>query len=181
MSRLGKRPVALNPKVKSDYKGRQLKVKGPVGEMSLKIPNGVDLDVGKEEIKVVVDFDKKEGRMIGGTVRSLINSMVHGVTDGFTTVLELVGVGYRAQVSGQKLTLALGYSHPIEYDLPKVVKAQVDGNTKITLTSCDKQVLGQTCAEIRQYRPPEPYKGKGILFAGEHIIRKAGKAAKASA
>jgi large subunit ribosomal protein L6 len=181
MSRLGKRPVALNPKVKSDYKNRILKVKGPVGEMSLKIPNGVELDLGKDEIKIVVDFDKKEGRMIGGTIRSLINSMVFGVTDGFTTVLELVGVGYRAQVSGQKLTLSLGYSHPIEYSLPKIVKAEVEGNTKITLKSCDKQVLGQTAAEIRQYRPPEPYKGKGILFAGERIIRKAGKAAKASA
>lgn len=181
MSRLGKRPVVLNPKVKSDYKDRQLKVKGPVGEMTLKIPKGVELDVSKDEISVVVDFDKKEGRTMGGTIRSLINSMVFGVTDGFTTVLELVGVGYRAQVSGQTLTLSLGYSHPVEYTLPKVVNAQVDGNTKITLTSCDKQILGQTCAEIRQYRPPEPYKGKGILFAGEHIIRKAGKAAKASA
>jgi large subunit ribosomal protein L6 len=181
MSRLGKRPVALNPKVKSDYKDRQLKVKGPVGEMNLKIPNGVDLDVTKDEIKIIVDFEQIEGRMLGGTIRSLINSMVFGVTDGFTKVLMLVGVGYKAQVAGQKLTLALGYSHPIEYDLPKVVKAEVEGNTKITLTSCDKQVLGQTCAEIRQYRPPEPYKGKGILFAGEHIVRKAGKAAKASA
>jgi large subunit ribosomal protein L6 len=181
MSRLGKRPVALNSKVKSDYKDRQLNIKGPLGEMSFTIPESVELDLKKEEIKVVVDFDKKEGRIIGGTVRSIINNMVHGVTEGFTLVLELVGVGYRAQVSGQKLTMALGYSHPVEYALPEVVKAEVEGNTKITLKSCDKQVLGQTAAEIRQYRPPEPYKGKGILFAGEHIVRKAGKAAKASA
>lgn len=181
MSRLGKRPVALSSKVKSTYKDRVLSVKGPQGEMSFKIPDGVELDVGKEDIKVVVDFDKKEGRIMGGTIRSIVFNMVHGVTEGFTTVLELVGVGYRAQASGQKLTLNLGYSHPIEFNLPKIVSAAVDGNTKITLTSCDKQALGQIAAEIRQYRPPEPYKGKGILFAGEQIQRKAGKAAKASA
>lgn len=181
MSRLGKRPIAIDSKIKADYKDRNLKIKGPNGEMSFLIPNEVELDLGKEEIKIVADFEKKEGRIMGGTIRSIVNNMVHGVTEGFTKVLELVGVGYRAQVSGQKLTLALGYSHPIDYELPKQVKAQVDGNTKITLTSCDKQVLGQVCAEIRQYRPPEPYKGKGILFAGEQIIRKAGKAAKASA
>lgn len=180
MSRLGKRPVALSSKVKSNYKDRQLSVKGPVGEMNLKVPNGVELEIGDEGIKVIVDFEKKEGRVLGGTVRSLINNMVFGVSEGFTTVLELVGVGYRAQSSGQKLTLSLGYSHPVEFQLPQVVKAEVEGTTKIKLTSCDKQVLGQTAADIRKFRPPEPYKGKGILFAGEKIIRKAGKAAKAS-
>lgn len=180
MSRLGKRPVALNSKVKGDYKDRQLTIKGPVGEMSLGIPRGVDLEVNKDEIKIVVDFSQKEGRIIGGTIRSHILNMVRGVTEGFSKSLELIGVGYRAQVSGQTLTLSLGFSHSVEYQLPKTVKAQVEGNTKIKLISCDKQVLGQTAAEIRQYRMPEPYKGKGILFVGEKIIRKAGKAAKAS-
>ncbi|MBU2512445.1 50S ribosomal protein L6 [bacterium] len=180
MSRLGKRPVALSSKITADYKNRQLKVKGPIGEMQFDIPAGVELDVNKEDIKVIVNFDERESRVMGGTIRSLINNMVVGVDEGFKKVLVLVGVGYRAQVSGQKLTLALGYSHPIEYQLPKVVTAQVDGTTKITLTSCDKQVLGQTAAEIRKYRPPEPYKGKGILFEGEQIIRKAGKAGKGS-
>ena len=178
MSRLGKRPVALNSKVKTDYKDRSLKVKGPIGEMNFAIPQGIELDLSKEEIQVVADFETIEGRTMGGTVRSIINNMVHGVVEGFSLQLELVGVGYRAQVAGQKLTLALGYSHPVIYDLPKVVKGEVDGTTKIKLTSCDKQVLGQVAAEIRKYRPPEPYKGKGILFAGERIIRKAGKAAK---
>ncbi len=181
MSRLGKTPIALNSKVKTEYKGRSLKVKGPVGEMNYAIPQGVELDLNSDEIKIVADFTTTEGRMMGGTVRSIVNNMVHGVSEGFSLMLELVGVGYRAQVAGQKLTLALGYSHPIEYALPKIVKAEVDGTTKIKLTSCDKQVLGQVAAEIRKYRPPEPYKGKGILFAGEQIIRKAGKAAKASA
>ncbi len=163
MSRLGKRPVALSSSIKADYKDRLLKVKGPNGEMQFKIPESVELDIQKEEIKIEVDFETKEGRMMGGTIRSIVNNMVHGVGEGFTKVLNLVGVGYRAQVSGQKLTLALGYSHPIEFQLPKVVKAEVDGTTKITLKSCDKQVLGQIAAEIRAYRPPEPYKGKGIL------------------
>ena len=181
MSRLGKRPIALNSKVKTNYKDRVLKVKGPVGEMSLPVPQGIDLDLQKDVINIVTDFTTNEGRMLGGTVRSLVNNMVHGVSEGFTKVLTLVGVGYRAQVKGQKLTLSLGYSHPIEYQLSKIVKAEVDGNTKITLTCCDKQVLGQTTAEIRKYRPPEPYKGKGVLFEGEYIKRKAGKAAKASA
>ena len=115
---------------------------------------------------------------MGGTARALIKNMVQGVSEGFKANLNLVGVGYRAQAQGQKLTLSLGFSHPVEYALPKVVKAQVDQNTKITLTSCDKQVLGQVCAEIRKYRPPEPYKGKGIHFEGEIIRRKAGKTAK---
>ncbi len=181
MSRLGRRPVELNSKVKADYKDKLLMVKGPLGEMKLKIPDGVELNLDKENINIQTDFETTFGRTMGGTVRSLVLNMVHGVTEGFTKVLVLTGVGYRAQVSGQKLTLALGYSHPIDYQLPKIVKGEVDGNTKITLTSCDKQVLGQTAAEIRKYRPPEPYKGKGILFEDEQIRRKAGKAAKATA
>ncbi len=181
MSRLGKRPIALSSKIKTTYKDHVINVKGPGGEMSFKIPEGVDLDIGKDDIKIVVDFNTSEGRMMGGTIRSIVGNMVHGVTEGFTKELELVGVGYRAKVSGQKLVLNLGYSHPIEYQLPKIVKAEVEGNTNIKLTCCDKQVLGQTTAEIRKYRPPEPYKGKGILFKGEQIKRKAGKAAKATA
>lgn len=180
MSRLGKRPIGIDSKLKVEYKDRLLKVKGPVGEMSFNIPNEVDLDLAKDSVTVKADFDKQEGRTMGGTVRSIVKSMIHGVSEGFTRTLELIGVGYRAQVSGQKLTLSLGYSHPVEFDLPKVVSAQVEGNTKIKLTSCNKQVLGQVIADIRAYRPPEPYKGKGILFEGEKILRKAGKAAKAA-
>ena len=180
MSRLGKRPITLNAKVKTDYKDRVLKVKGPVGEMNFTVPVGIDLDIKKDVINIVADFETAEGRMMGGTIRSIINNMVLGVSEGFTRVLNLVGVGYRAKVSGQKLTLSLGYSHPIDYKLPKIVKADVDANTKITLVCCDKQVLGQTTAEIRKYRPPEPYKGKGILYEGEIVKKKAGKAAKAT-
>ncbi|MCP4750246.1 MAG: 50S ribosomal protein L6 [Proteobacteria bacterium] len=181
MSRMGKLPVVFDSKVKADYKNRLLKVKGKLGEMTFKVPASIELAVDKESIRVEADVATREGRTMSGTARSIISNMVHGVTKGFTKNLELVGVGYRAQLKGQNLILALGYSHPIEYQLPKVVKAEVEANTKITLTSCDKQVLGQTAAEIRRFRPPEPYKGKGILRDGEYIKRKAGKAAKASA
>jgi len=178
MSRLGKKPVTFSDKVKAEYKERALHIKGKLGELSLTLPNEVDLTIEKNSITVIANLDNQWGRTAAGTVRSLVNNMVNGVTEGFTKVLELIGVGYRAQVQGQKLTLNLGYSHPIEYQLPKTVTAVVEANTKVILKSCDKQVLGQTAAEIRKFRPPEPYKGKGVLFAGEHLIRKAGKAAK---
>jgi large subunit ribosomal protein L6 len=178
MSRIGKLPISFNDKVKIDFKDQLLVVKGPKGEMKYQTPDEVNLKIENSIIEVVADYENADGRRIGGTARSIVFNMVHGVSEGFTKVLDLVGVGYRAQVQGQKLTLSLGYSHPIEYELPKVVSGQVDANTKITLTSCDKQVLGQVAAEIRRYRPPEPYKGKGILFSGEVIRRKAGKTAK---
>lgn len=178
MSRLGKRPVPFDSKVQATLKGGSLTVKGPNGEMSYQANNQVSISVEDGQISVAADFETKEGRTQGGTARAIIRNMVHGVTEGFTSVLELKGVGYRAQAAGQKLTLNLGFSHPVEYDLPKVVNCQMEGNTKIILKSCDKQVLGQVCAEIRKYRPPEPYKGKGIHFEGEQIIRKAGKTAK---
>ena len=178
MSRLGKLPVSFDSKVKADLKGNKVTFKGPNGEMSYEPNAAVTLKLEKEEILVQADFEIKEGRMMGGTARAIIKNMVEGVTTGFTSVLNLIGVGYRAQVQGQKLTLNLGFSHPIEYQLPANVKGQVDNNTKITLSSCDKQVLGQVCAELRKYRPPEPYKGKGIHFEGEVIRRKAGKSGK---
>ena len=177
---MAKVPIAFDSKTKADFKDEVLTIKGKNGEMSFKIPEGVTLNLEKSSIKIDADLETIKGRSLSGTVASIVKSMVHGVTEGFTLVLELVGVGYRAQVKGQKLTLALGYSHPVEYELPKVVKCEVEGTTKITLSSCNKQVLGQTAAEIRKFRPPEPYKGKGILFQGEHVRRKAGKAAKAS-
>jgi large subunit ribosomal protein L6 len=178
MSRLGKLPLSFDSKVKAEYKDQLLTIKGPNGELSYNVPEAVKIVLESNSIRVDVDFSNPEMSMQGGTARSLIKNMLDGVTEGFKKNLELVGVGYRAQVAGQKLTLALGYSHPVEYDLPSSVKGQVDGTTKITLTSPDKQQLGQVCAEIRKFRPPEPYKGKGILFAGEKIRRKAGKTGK---
>jgi len=181
MSRLAKKPIAFDSKVQATYKNRELKVKGKLGELTHQIPEEVDLEIKDNSIKITGDLESSKVRMMAGTTGSIVRNMVTGVSEGFTKVLELVGVGYRAQLSGQKLTLALGYSHPIEYQLPKAVSAELDGNNKIKLVSYDKQILGQTAAEIRKYRPPEPYKGKGVLFEGEVIIRKAGKAAKAIA
>lgn len=178
MSRLGKLPVAFDSKVKAQLKDNAVTFTGPLGEMTYVANKDVSLKLEGNTVTVDADFETKQGRMMGGTARALILSMSTGVHTGFTKVLNLIGVGYRAQLQGQKLTLSLGFSHPIVYELPKVVKGQVDGNTKITLTSCDKQVLGQVCAEIRKYRPPEPYKGKGIHFEGEVIRRKAGKTGK---
>lgn len=178
MSRIGKAPVVLNSKVNVDYKDRVISVKGPIGELSYEVPQGVELKIDDAAVVIVADFSTSEGRMVGGTARANINNMVFGVTEGFTKNLELNGVGYRAQLNGQMLTLTLGFSHPVEYELPKSVSAKVDANTKVTLISCDKQLIGQVAAEIRKYRMPEPYKGKGILFTGEIISRKAGKSAK---
>jgi len=178
MSRMGKLPIDLDSKVKANYIDDVLNIKGSNGEMFFKIPSEIVLTVNQDSIKVDADLETANGRSMVGTAVSIIKSMIHGVTEGFTTVLELVGVGYRATIKGQKLTLQLGYSHPVEYELPKVINGEVEGTTKIILKSCDKQALGQTAAEIRKYRPPEPYKGKGILFEGEQIKRKAGKAAK---
>ena len=180
MSRIGKLPIPIDAKVKVDYRNSQITVAGPKGELCYRTPEEVDLEIKDSVIKVLADFDTASGRRLGGTARATIGNMVHGVSVGFSKVLELSGIGYRAQVEGQRLTLSLGFSHPVEYDLPSKVSCQIDTNTKITLTSCDKQLLGQVAAEIRHYRPPEPYKGKGILFSGEVIRRKAGKTAKSS-
>ncbi len=180
MSRIGRLPIPFDSKVKIDYKDKLITVKGPQGELSYQTPDEVDLEIKDFAIKIIADFDAANGRRMSGTARSVIFNMVHGVSTGFSKTLELNGIGYRAQIQGQKLTLTLGLSHPIEYELPKMVKGEVDANTKVTLNSCDKQLLGQVAAEIRRYRPPEPYKGKGILFSGEIIRRKAGKTAKST-
>ena len=178
MSRMGKRPVPFDSKVKATLKGNNISLKGPLGELSYQASDLVKLSIEGNEISVAADFETKEGRTMGGTARALIRNMVEGVSVGFKSTLLLKGVGYRAQAKGQNVTLNLGYSHPVEYVLPKVVSIEMPNNTTLIMTSPDKQVLGQVCAEIRKYRPPEPYKGKGIHFEGEQIIRKAGKTAK---
>ncbi|MDH5560324.1 MAG: 50S ribosomal protein L6 [Deltaproteobacteria bacterium] len=180
MSRMGKLPVELDAKIKSELKEGLLTLTGPLGKMGCRIPGIVEVKIDGQQVSVLTDFEQTESRMMAGTIRSLINNNAIGVTTGFARSLDLVGVGYRAQIAGQKLTLALGFSHPVVYELPKTVQGEVEGNTKITLKSCDKQLLGQVVAEIRKYRPPEPYKGKGILYSGEVIKKKAGKTAKSA-
>ncbi len=178
MSRIGKAAVSFDSKVNVNYSNNLFTAKGPLGQLEYKIPSILDLKIENNQIKVETDFSIAENRMHAGTARSIIANIVEGVFTGFTTTLVLVGVGYRAQVQGNTLKLTLGFSHIVEYPLPKEVSVEMDGTTIIKLKSYDKQVLGQVVSEIRKYRPPEPYKGKGILLQGEQIRRKAGKTAK---
>ncbi|MBI3992087.1 MAG: 50S ribosomal protein L6 [Candidatus Lambdaproteobacteria bacterium] len=179
MSRIGKRPIAIPSGVKVQYAERLLNVKGPKGESDFRVPPQVEVEVDGAEIRVLADYaHDSDARCMMGTVQAVLQNMVTGVSVGFTRTLQLVGVGYRATVQGQNLELSLGFSHPVKMPLPKGVKAEVEGNTMIKLSSHDKVVLGQTAANIRVLRPPEPYQGKGILYQNERIRRKAGKAGK---
>jgi large subunit ribosomal protein L6 len=182
MSRVGKAPITLGSNVQfSVEEGNIVKVKGPKGELSQAVHS--DINVKMEDGIVVLEkaAETKELRAMHGLYRALINNMVTGVTDGYTKTLELVGVGYRASAVGQRLTLALGFSHPIVVELPNEVKVTAETkkgeNPMITLESHDKQLIGQIAAKLRSFRKPEPYKGKGVRFKGEIIRRKAGKSA----
>jgi large subunit ribosomal protein L6 len=174
MSRVGRKPVVLPKGVNVNVAGRDVTVKGPRGELRRALPTGVSVKVEGAAIHVSRDDDSRENRSKHGLARALVANMVNGVTTGFERKLEINGVGYRAEVAGQKLNMALGFSHPIEYELPKQVTAKVEKNV-VTLTSFDREVLGETAAKIRSFRPPEPYKGKGVKYAEETIRRKVGK------
>ena len=179
MSRIGKRPIAVPTGVTVQYAERSVKVKGPKGESSFHVPPRVEVEVDSGEIRVLADYaNDRDARCMMGTVQSVLQNMVTGVSEGFTRSLQLVGVGYRANVQGQTLELSLGFSHPVKMPLPLGVTAVVENNTLIKLSSHDKVMLGQIAANIRVLRPPEPYQGKGILYLNERIRRKAGKAGK---
>jgi len=178
MSRIGKRPIKLAQGVEVSFTGRQLSVKGPKGELELVAHPAIELKIDDENIYVSPSELNGPITPMLGTTWALITNMIHGVTEGFQKKLNLVGVGYRASVNQKILELNLGFSHPIKYTLPEGIKAKVDANTKIVLESSNKQLLGQVSAEIQKFRPPEPYKGKGILFEGQKIKRKAGKSGK---
>ncbi|PIE70297.1 MAG: 50S ribosomal protein L6 [Deltaproteobacteria bacterium] len=174
MSRIGKKPIQIPEKTDVTITGDKVVVKGKNGTLECNIHPSVAVNVSENEVRVEIVGTERKVNAYQGMVRALINNMVVGVTTGFERTLEMNGIGYRAEVSGKKLVLNLGYSHPVDYPLPEGVTAAVDRNT-IKLSSIDKQLLGQTAAEIRALRPPEPYKGKGIKYAEEHIQRKAGK------
>lgn len=179
MSRIGKKPVVIPAGVTVDLNAQILKIKGPKGELSLDIHPKVLVEKNDSELVVSVKHPgEKFERALWGLFRALINNMVAGVTTGFTKVLEINGVGYKAAMNGKKLVLTLGYSHPIEMDLPDGLEAKVEKNT-ITITGTDRQSVGQFAAVVRSQRPPEPYKGKGIKYSDEVIRRKAGKVVKA--
>ena len=183
MSRIGKAPIAIPAGVTVQVKGNTVTVKGPKGELSQEINHAITVKEENGHIEVSRPNDERENRAMHGLYRALINNMVVGVSEGYKKEMELVGVGYRAQATGQVLELALGYSHAIFIKLPKEVKVEAKSernkNPLIILESSDKQLLGQVCAKIRTLRKPEPYKGKGIKFVGEVIRRKSGKSANA--
>ena len=183
MSRIGKLPISLPKGVEISQKDNVITVKGPKGTMTQKIDDRITCTVEDGEVKFTRANDDREQRALHGLYRSLINNMIHGVSEGFKQTLELVGVGFRASNKGQLLELSLGYTHPIFLMLPNDVKVETKSernkNPLIILESADKQLLGQVCAKIRSFRKPEPYKGKGIKFEGEQIRRKSGKTAAA--
>jgi len=177
MSRIGRLPVVLEKGVKATLADRTLKVEGPKGKLETTIMPGFTLEISDGRIVVKRPGDSQEERSAHGLTRKLVANMAEGVSKGFTRVLEINGVGYRAEAKGNLVNLTLGYSHPIVYQLPPGVTARVDRQVLITLESADRQLLGTVAAQIRELRPPEPYKGKGIKYANETIRRKAGKAA----
>jgi large subunit ribosomal protein L6 len=177
MSRIGKRPIQIPAGVKISVEMPLVKVSGPNGNLNQKIEAGASIRVEKDQILVAQPADPKKGKAFHGLTRTLIANMVKGVSQGFERVLEINGVGYRAELQGNALNFNLGYSHPIRFPLPPGIKAEVERQTRITLRGADKNLLGQTAAKIRSLRPPEPYGGKGIKYAEEIIRRKAGKTA----
>ncbi len=177
MSRIGKQPIAVPKGTDVQCDGFEVRVKGPKGELVQRIHPDMKLEVGDEEITIHRPSDARLHRSLHGLTRQLVANMVHGVTHGFSKDLELVGVGYRAELAGNRLILALGYSHPIVVVPPEGIAFTVEGNNKIKVEGIDKQRVGELAARIRRLRKPEPYKGKGIRYAGEHVRRKAGKTA----
>ena len=178
MSRIGKLPVVIPNGVTVDVTGTTVKVKGPKGELTKTFHEDAVIKV--EDNNVIVDkkSENKFHRALFGTVRAVINNMVIGVTEGYSKTLELVGVGYRADVKGGKLVMNLGFSHPVEIEAVEGITFKTEGNTKVVVSGIDKEVVGAAAADIRKWRKPEPYKGKGIKYAGEIIRRKEGKKAK---
>ncbi|NDY72345.1 50S ribosomal protein L6 [Desulfobacter hydrogenophilus] len=177
MSRIGKKPVQLPDKVQITLDGDIINVKGPKGSLDRKLHPAVNIVIDNQVLSVSTDTSDKKKMALQGLFRSLIFNMVHGVTQGYEKKLILSGIGYRAETKGKNLVLSVGYSNPVDFALPDGVTAAVDKNVEVTLTSIDKELLGQAAANIRAIRPPEPYKGKGIMYADERIIRKAGKTA----
>lgn len=179
MSRIGKAPITVPSGVEVQIQGRQLAVKGPKGELDIEVPGDITVRQDGEVLLVERPDDERQNRALHGLTRSLVNNMVVGVTQGFSKELQIVGVGYRAAAKGTNaLELQLGFSHPVNVEAPDGISFDVPEPTRIIVSGTDKQVVGQVAANIRSYRKPEPYKGKGVRYLGEHVARKAGKAAK---
>lgn len=172
MSRVGKSPVVLPEKVEVTIAADRISVKGPLGTLAQQLTTNVNVEKIDNRLEIKVNDNSRQANAISGTTRALIANMVHGVSKGFERKLTLVGVGYRAQAQGDKLNLTLGFSHPVVHQLPQGVKAETPTQTEIIIKGADKQLVGQVAADVRNYRPPEPYKGKGVRYADERIVLK---------
>lgn len=178
MSRIGKLPINIPENVDINYTNSEITVKGKFGTLQTKIPDVININKDNNILKVSLKEENRDIRALHGLYRTLINNMVVGVSEQFNLTLILKGVGYRAAVQGNEIVLSLGYSHPVKIEIPKDISVEVIQNTTINLKSCNKELLGLFAANIREWRQPEPYKGKGILYKDEQILRKAGKSAK---
>ncbi|MDR1966810.1 MAG: 50S ribosomal protein L6 [Synergistaceae bacterium] len=176
MSRIGRKPIPLPKGVDVKIEGKEVTVKGAKGSLKFGVLPDISVELDGEIIVVTRANDEKRNRAAHGMTRAILNNMVVGVSQGFERALEIIGVGYRAQMQGKNLVLALGFSHPVEVEPPAGIELAIDGPTKVIVRGIDRQLVGQVAANIRGYRPPEPYKGKGIRYVGEYVIRKAGKA-----
>jgi len=175
MSRIGKQPITIPAQVKVNVKGSKVFVEGPKGKLDMEIPRRTSLKIDGGTVVVSRDGEDAEARAMHGLSRALLHNLVKGVSEGYSKKLEINGVGFKAAVVGKVVNLSLGYSHPINYDIPEQIKVTVEENTKVTIEGPSKQVVGQVAAEIRAYYPPEPYKGKGVKYSDERIERKEGK------
>jgi large subunit ribosomal protein L6 len=175
MSRIGKQPIVIPAKVKVDVKGQQVSVEGPKGKLHFELPRRTTAKIEGGQVLVSRQGDDAQAKALHGLSRSILNNMVKGVNEGFIKKLEIQGVGFKAAIQGQAVTMALGYSHPINYPIPAQIKVTVEENTKLTIEGPDKQLVGRVAAELRSFYPPEPYKGKGVRYANERVVRKEGK------
>jgi large subunit ribosomal protein L6 len=178
MSRIGRLPIDIPAGVTVEVAGRQVQVKGPKGELALTVASPIEVAVQEGQVLVSRPDDERESRSLHGLTRTLINNNIIGVTQGYSKGLEVVGTGYRVQQKGAAIEFALGFSHPVLVDPPTGITFTVEGNNKVTVSGIDKQAVGEAAANIRKIRKPEPYKGKGVRYAGEVVRRKAGKAGK---
>lgn len=175
MSRIGKQPIAIPAKVKVAVSGQKVSVEGPKGKLNMELHRLTTLKVEGDKVVVNRHGENAEAKAMHGLGRALVNNMVKGVSEGFVKKLEIQGVGFKAAVQGKNVNLSLGYSHPLLYPIPDQIKVTVEENTKLTIEGPDKAVVGRVASEIRAYYPPEPYKGKGVRYVGEKVVRKEGK------
>jgi large subunit ribosomal protein L6 len=172
MSRIGKQPIAIPPKVKVEVKGQKVFVEGPKGKLNWELPRRTSVKVENEKVVISRQGDDAQAKALHGLSRALINNMVRGVSEGFVKKLEIQGVGFKAAVQGKDVNMVLGFSHPIVYPIPDQIKVTVEENTKLTIEGPDRQVVGQVASELRSFYPPEPYKGKGVRYSDEVVILK---------